>query len=139
MVDQTDWETATISEFDTIHFHGDLIFRCGNASYDYRNVPLLGFAHELTEAFLYCIQQGSAKVYFALLEGNDWLNLSLCQGREISIKASYCSDSCLVSVVAFRTALHRANMQLIADIEERFPFLKGHFLFQQIVAVLRSV
>jgi hypothetical protein len=138
-VEQVDWEKASLSEYDTLHFHGDLIFRCGCVNLDYRNIPLLGFAHEFTEAFLDCVQAGEAEVVYSLLEGNDRLQLHLVPDGQVQLDASYTSGVCLVSIEELQSALREANHLLIQQLSERFPFLQNQPLFQQICLLLNSV
>jgi hypothetical protein len=138
-VERVDWEKASLSEYDTLHFHGDLIFRCGCVNLDYRNIPLLGFAHEFTEAFLDCVQAGEAEVVYSLLEGNDRLQLHLAPDGQVRITASYTSAVCLVSIRELQVALKEANRLLVQQISERFPFLQNQPLFQQICLLLNSV
>lgn len=139
MIEQAEWGTATLSDFDTIHFRGDLIFRCSEAVFDYRNIPILGSAYEFTEAFLKCIQGLEVKVEYCFMEGNDWLFFSPVRGEQILIQASYTTDVALVSQDTLRSGLKQFNKRLIEEVTHQFPFLKHHPIFQQITAVLSLV
>ena len=138
-VERVDWEKATLSEYDTLHFHGDLILRGDCVNLDYRNIPLLGFASEFTEAFLNCVRAGEAEVAYSLLEGNDRLQLRLVSDNQVQLNASYTSGVCLVSIVELQSALREANHLLIQQLSERFPFLQNQPLFQKICLLLSSV
>lgn len=136
MIEQAEWGTATLSDFDTIHFHGDLIFRCSEAVFDYRNISIMGFAYEFTEAFLKCIQGLEVKVEYCFMEGNDWLAMSPEQEKQILICASYTDDKATVQQDTLRSCLKQFNERLIRETTHRFPFLRQHPVFQQITAVL---
>ncbi|GIV19597.1 MAG: hypothetical protein KatS3mg023_1348 [Armatimonadota bacterium] len=136
VVEQSDWERATLSDFNTLHFYGDLIFRYSDAIFDYQNIPLLGFAYEFTEAFLKCLQGQEARVEYCFLESGDWLSLSLSREGKVTVQASYTDDIAKVPLDTLRMGLKRSNSYLIEELTYRFPFLKGHPIFRQIAAVL---
>lgn len=136
VVEQTEWQIATLSDFDTVHFHGDLIFRCSEAVFDYQNIPILGFAYEFTEAFLKCLQGVEVKVEYCFIEGDDWLSMSPEHAEQILIRASYTTDTAIISRDTLRSGLRQFNERLSEEITHRFPFLKQHPIFQQITAIL---
>lgn len=138
-IDQSDWENATLSDFDTLHFHGDLIFRCAQANFDYRNLPLLGFAYEFTEAFLRCAQGHETLVSYSFLEGSDWLLLRPTSAGSIRIEASYSHAFCDVAQEEMRIALWNANRALVKFLSDRFSFLSNHPIFCRITTVLFHV
>ncbi|CUU33744.1 hypothetical protein GXSOP10_1073 [Armatimonadetes bacterium GXS] len=138
-IDQSDWENATLSDFDTLHFHGDLIFRCAQANFDYRNLPLLGFAYEFTEAFLRCAQGHETLVSYSFLEGSDWLLLRPTSTGSVQIESSYTHAVCEVAQGEMRIALRNANHALVKLLSNRFPFLLNHSIFLQIISVLNNV
>ncbi len=135
-VNQTNWETATLSDFDTLNFYGDLVFRYGEAVFDYRNTPILGFAYEFTEAFLKVLEGHESTVYYCFLEGDDELILRpVCEGR-ILIQASYTHKVATVPVDLLCSTITRFNNRLVDELTQHFPFLRHHPLFQQIANVL---
>jgi hypothetical protein len=137
-IEQFWWDKATLSDFDTIFFYGDLILRCEGADLGYRNIPLLGFAYYFTQGFHECVRGGEACVYYTD-EADDCISMHKISGSCILLVASHVSCSCQVPEEDLREALANANQQLIGEILGRFPFFSKHPIFNNIARVLTSV
>jgi len=137
-IEQFYWDKATLSDFDTIHFYGDLILRCGGADLGYRDIPLLGFAYYFTKGFIECVSGDESSVYYTD-EADDYISMRMISRDYILLMASHVSCSCQVPKKDLREALASANQQLIGEILNRFPFFSKHEVFNRIVHVLTSL
>ena len=127
-----------MSDFDTIYFYGDLVLRCGEADFGYKDIPLLGFAYYFTEDFLKCVRGYEVTTYYTV-EADDYILMRSNSEGYILLEASHISCSCLVPEKDLREALANANQQLVEEILDNFPFFSEHGIFVEIVRKLTSV
>ena len=137
-IEQFNWNRASWSDFDITHFYGDLVFRCGEADFSYQDIPILGFAYYFTEGFLKCIHGHEVRVEYTV-EADDFILMRPILGNSVWIEASHLPCSCQVPEKSLREALANANRCLVEEISMRFPFLRHHEIFIEIVRLLTSV
>lgn len=138
-VEQTQWDKATLSDLDTLLFHGDLLFRCDAARFDHVDVPVLGFAYEFTESLLTVIAGGWARVEYCLLEWNHYLDLVRISDARILLSSNYTEQVAEVETALLLQTTRRFNTNLLEEITFRFPFLQRVTPFEQIQAALRAI